>query len=860
MEKLQANIAQAVLRASVWAGKAALWLVTHLTALGEALQRIVTKIPLTTLQWILLVYVLLGVIYAFASPVLEVSDELEHVAVIASVREGALPVIGATGFWQEQAAQPPAYYAAAALVTLPFDLSELNRSVERNPYADVNNPYGLGNKNLLLPPVTGWSSSFVTAVVVLRLLNVLLGLVTIAAIWRIALALSPRRPSVALMAAALAAFNPMFIFISASVGNLPLAMAFNALIVLLTMNVLRTGGSTRLALIGAALVAGAAAVHLSGLLVGLVLLCVAAYVARRDHAWQPFGLLLAVTLVGVGVVLGAWFVRNITLYGDPLAFGAWRDLVSRQPEGTGAEGLLSEFAHFRRSFWGVFGVGTVALGDFAYTLLDALTFIALFGVAYMVMQLYAIRDFAHARRELVTTIALLGSVLLGMVAYFVWQGQERLVSGTSLFPFMGAIAPLLAAGFIEMVWWLLFFVIPPDRSYVRAGDAVPNETLRPNSVWSARFLMIMALFTPLLIIAPTYTAPAPLTDVPADAVGVYARYDDVELIAYRARIERYLPGELVPVTLYWRVIQPTATDWTVSLALVPPFGGDLGKLDTYPGWGKLRTSTWQAGEIYADTYFVRLNPLVAGNFPLKLHVVWWDDADGRAVAIVDANDAPLSSVLLDMGVLTYSRNLSSAFASLDSIEPRRREFGGEFRLQQFTFDRHTYQTILVWEALRPTDIDYTMSVQLLNERNEIVGQLDTPPTLPTTFWEYGERYFTDHAIVTDGPLQPGTYRLIATIYNLSDGTRLLVQDDPEDDTDPTNYVQLFSFTIAEDGQFVSEELDKLEPEVTAVPEVTAEVTAEATTVPESTAEATADALENGTLQPEGAPLAPTAGG
>lgn len=248
--------------------------------------------------------------------------------------------------------------------------------------------------------------------------------------------------------------------------------------------------------------------------------------------------------------------------------------------------MLFEWAHFRRSFWGIFGVGNIALGDFAYALLDLLVFIALAGVGFMVMQLYAIRDFAHARRELFNVTALLGVVLLAVATYWVQSGAQRFVSGTSVFPAMAAIMPVLAVGFIEVVWWLLFLLTPPDRSYVRAGDAVPNEALEPNSVWSARLLMFVAVITPFITIAPTYAPITPVVNVAPGAREVYARYGDVELIAYDTDFTRFLPGQLVPVTLYWRVIEPSDTDWMITLALLPPDGNQLSRLDTFPGWGR----------------------------------------------------------------------------------------------------------------------------------------------------------------------------------------------------------------------------------------------------------------------------------
>ncbi|MFQ3646424.1 MAG: hypothetical protein SNJ80_05790 [Anaerolinea sp.] len=843
MEKFQNEALRLARRLGRLAIQGSEWLYLRLEQLADVIYRLLARIPLTPFQWIVVIYLLLGVVYAFATPPFEASDELQHVAYVDAMRRGELPLLQAGSLVGEQAAQPPAYYALAAAFTLPFEPFRLREQIVLNPFVVRSDPFALGNKNLLLPTPQPPDAA---PVLLLRVVNILLGVVTIGGAWKAGEMLNARRPAVALLAASLTAFNPMFIFVSASVGNLPLAMALNALLIAAMMHALRDGLRLPLAVGVGVLVGVAAAVHLSALYVGAVWLAVAVYVAVRSQKWQPTAALALAMAAAVIVTLGWWGARNLELYGDLLGWQAWQALFANRTGAPGIDGVFFEWAHFRRSFWGLFGVGNIALGEFAYALLDLLVFIALIGVGFMVMQLYAIRDFAHARRELFNVTALLGVVLLAVVMYGVQAGSQRFVSGVSVFPAMAAIMPVLAAGFIEVVWWLLFLLTPPDRSYVRAGDAVPNEALQPNSAWSARLLMFVAIITPFLTIAPTYAPIAPVVSVSPMAREVYARYGTVELIAYDTDFTRFLPGQLVPVTLYWRVIEPTDTDWTITLAIVPPEGNLLSRLDTFPGWGRLRTSTWQPGSVYADTYYLRLDPFFGGNFPLKLHVQWWSDADARHIPPVNAAGEPIPSVLLEMGALTFPRVAMDTLASLGMIEPRLREFGGLLRLDQFDFDRETYHTTLIWEAMRPMDVDYTMFVQILNSENEIVGQHDTRPALPTRFWNFGERYLTDHIILTDGPLPPGQYRVIVGVYQLETMERLPVGFNPEaEEEEPRDFTLLFEFEITEDGQLLSDRLDQLLPVPPETP------TAEATASEDSGVEPATEA------NPMAAPIAPT---
>ncbi len=842
MEKFRNYALRTARRLGQWAVKGSEWLYLRGERLLGGLYQLLGRIPLTPFQWVVVIYLMLGVVYALVTPPFEASDELQHVAYVDTLRRGQLPTLQAESLVGEQAAQPPAYYALAAVLTVPFEPFRLQEQIVLNPFVARDDPFAFGNKNLLLPTPQPPDAA---PVLLLRLVNVLLGVVTIWGAWQVGKLLNPRRPAIAPLAASLTAFNPMFIFVSASVGNLPLAMALNALLITGMMYALRDGLRLPLAVGVGVLVGVAAAVHLSALYVGMVWLLVGVYVSVRGQTRWALAALLLTTAAAVLVALGWWAARNLDLYGDLLGWQAWQALFATRTSAPGIDSVLFEWAHFRRSFWGLFGVGNIALGDFVYALLDLLVFIALAGVGFMVMQLYAIRDFAHARRELFNVTALLGVVLLAVATYWVQSGAQRFVGGTSVFPTMAAIMPVLAVGFIEVVWWLLFLLTPPDRSYVRAGDAVPNEALEPNSTWSARLLMFVAVITPFITIAPTYAPITPVVNVAPGAREVYARYGDVELIAYDTDFTRFLPGQLVPVTLYWRVIKPSDTDWMITLALLPPEGNQLSRLDTFPGWGRLRTSTWQPGSIYADTYYLRLDPFLGGNFPLMLHVQWWDSAAARHIPPVNSAGETIPSVLLEMGALTFPRVGMDVLATLGMIEPRLREFGGLLRLDQFDFDRETYQTTLIWEAMRPMEVDYTMFVQILNSDNQIVGQHDTRPALPTRYWNFGERYVTDHILLTDGPLPPGPYRVIVGVYDLKTMERLPVGFNPEaEEEEPRDYVLLFEFEITEDGEIVSERLDQLLP-VPATPTPEAIPNEDGDLAPASDADAIA------------APLAPT---
>lgn len=87
---------------------------------------------------------------------------------------------------------------------------------------------------------------------------------------------------------------------------------------------------------------------------------------------------------------------------------------------------------------------------------------------------------------------------------------------------------------------------------------------------------------------------------------------------------------------------------------------------------------------------------------------------------------------------------------------------------------------VTWQGLRQIDEDYTIFVQVLNQDDQLVGQLDIKPaqgTRPTNLWEPGETVQDKFVIPLSGELSTAdSHRLIIGFYRLSDFQRLLVID------------------------------------------------------------------------------------
>jgi hypothetical protein len=104
-------------------------------------------------------------------------------------------------------------------------------------------------------------------------------------------------------------------------------------------------------------------------------------------------------------------------------------------------------------------------------------------------------------------------------------------------------------------------------------------------------------------------------------------------------------GGEVELTLYWRASAPVAEDYFVSVqAINLQTTGKAGQRDGEPGCNRFPTSTWVAGDILFDRYFVPIAEDVEPG-PYALFVKMYNDAG--TLPVVDE-----SGTVSDGAVLT----------------------------------------------------------------------------------------------------------------------------------------------------------------------------------------------------------------
>jgi len=113
---------------------------------------------------------------------------------------------------------------------------------------------------------------------------------------------------------------------------------------------------------------------------------------------------------------------------------------------------------------------------------------------------------------------------------------------------------------------------------------------------------------------------APLPEEPA--VALDARFGEgIHLRGYALAGERFAPGDVLPVTLFWEAQAPIAEPYKVTVQLLDGVGQLVAQRDTQPGAGLRPTTTWQQGQVLTDRYGVPLPAdLAPGRYTLIVGV------------------------------------------------------------------------------------------------------------------------------------------------------------------------------------------------------------------------------------------------
>lgn len=616
-----------------------------------------SSLILHPLTFILIMYFALATLYNAVVPLGEGPDETGHMNyVLFLANEGRLPVQGVEGRDDVpgEGHQPPLAYLLAAPATLLVSAEQRQVALTANPSfvwsgGEQPNAFVRGSQELW-----PWRAG-VLAWHLARSVSALWGALVVGCTWAIARRLHDS-PTLALLAAALVAFNPQFLFTSALVTNDALLAALSAGSLLAAMgkmqhatcNMQHAGkaiGEKQWAIasrdasimhhasyIILGLLLGLALITKQSALILLPLLPLAAWLCYGRDWRRGLGFLVANSVV-IALVAGWWYLRNWRLYGDLFGLEAFRaEFLTQAWDWRDPAAWLGALWQLHESFWGRFGWMSVYAPNWWSVLTAVLVLIATVGVAWRLVVAKS-----EDRRALLVCYGLL--VVLPALA-LVWTLSFALTAGLVawqgrfLFPAIAPIAVLLAAG-----------MGAKGNGRWAMGDGQkpgpPRMSLLVTSIASL-VSFAAAIYLPLATIAPSYSWHVISQTKALQQRGepVYLRFAEnwkqgVELRGWRQE-GTWRAGETVSITFTWHALEPSSRNWAMFIHLIDSSKQIVAERNMQPLGGQAPMKLWTANDWLQDPQTLILpENLAPGEYTLRIGLYDQQSKKGRRQGIWD---------------------------------------------------------------------------------------------------------------------------------------------------------------------------------------------------------------------------------
>nr|MBA3869314.1 glycosyltransferase family 39 protein [Anaerolineae bacterium] len=641
------------------------------------------------------------------------------------------------------------------VLTGSIDTSNMDQVRRINPHANIGEVWPDGNANMIVHQAAEeafpWHGTAL-AVHIARFLSVVLGLGTVIVTYLIAREIFPEQPTIALGAAALNAYIPMFLFISGSVNNDNLSNLLGNLLTLLVVRLLKTRklpSWRSYVFLGLCTGAGLLAKLNLGFFIPVIALGLL-LVSIRLRNWQPIVLGGLISGSLTIVIAGWWYWHNWQLYTDPTGLNMFLQMVGRRAIPANAAQIWSERHSFTQAYWGFFGGVNVPLPDIVYLLFNIIGGVGLLGALAFIVYTLARKTWSFDR-WLPASITLLWPIVM-FISYLRWTAETPASQGRLIFVALSSLSLWMVVGLVR---WL------PKR--------LQNYSL----VGLALLFGGISLITPFTTIAAAYALPNQKT-VSQNLQATFEQPNNtsgqIGLVSAEVTTPNSQPEGYAFINTTWVIESPLSADWSLFAHLVTPDGVIVAQRDVYPGEGKLATSDLEMGRAWDNPIAISIPNTAYAPITLDVEIGWYDLKTGERMKLEDGSETvKIGSVQLEPRV--DSENLGVP-------NPIRVNFDNQIELVGYSLTDisptagDSIDLTLYWRSLRKLDKDYKVFANIIDRPTLTkYASSDGMPVnwqAPTTTWETGKIIQDVHTLKVDPNAPPGIYETEIGLYAQSD--------------------------------------------------------------------------------------------
>jgi hypothetical protein len=252
----------------------------------------------------------------------------------------------------------------------------------------------------------------------------------------------------------------------------------------------------------------------------------------------------------------------------------------------------------------------------------------------------------------------------------------------------------------------------------------------------------------------------------------------VKLIGFQIPPAAYRPGHIVPISLFWQVLDNPQADYQLHLQLVDDAGTVLNEAVSPPTRADYPTSRWQTDEIIQGRSDLIIPAAAeAGQYTIRAGLR--NPETGEYLSAGGLFGRSLIELTTTEGA---AWNLETELPPVENVVEA--DFGRPplVTLQGYDLSSEsaapgdTLSLTLVWRSLTAEiPANYTVFVHLADEAETIAAQGDGVPVngfRPTTGWRENEVIVDEHLIAIPVETAPGSYRLWVGFYEPGSNIRL----------------------------------------------------------------------------------------